>query len=136
MTPVPKEPLIDPEVIKDLEEQVQELRYRNPMDICNLINYPAKRKVVYVLTQEEIVQDLSTNHVPEDEVEVDDSQESILVKATETLQCASLLQQFWMQQDIVDHEMLAGIQIVKDKISIMRSSKLVQKPILEYFSKV
>jgi hypothetical protein len=41
-----------------------------------------------------------------------------------------------MQQDIVDHEMLAGIQTVKDKISIMRSSKLVQKPISEYFSKV
>ncbi|CAK9203010.1 unnamed protein product [Sphagnum troendelagicum] len=45
-------------------------------------------------------------------------------------------EQFWMQQDIVDHEMLAAIQIVKDKISIMRSSKLVQKPISEYFSKV
>jgi hypothetical protein len=27
-TPVPEEPLIDPEVIKDLEKQVQELRYR------------------------------------------------------------------------------------------------------------
>ncbi|CAK9189764.1 unnamed protein product [Sphagnum troendelagicum] len=45
-------------------------------------------------------------------------------------------QQFWMQQDIVDHEMLANIQTIKDKISIMRSSKLVQKPISEYFSKV
>jgi hypothetical protein len=32
--------------------------------------------------------------------------------------------------------MLAAIQIVKDEISIMRSSKLVQKPISEYFSKV
>jgi len=72
----------------------------------------------------------------EDEVDVDDSQESILVKATETLQCASLLQQFWMQQDIVDHEMLVGIQTVKDNITIMRSSKFVQKPISEYFSKV
>jgi hypothetical protein len=41
-----------------------------------------------------------------------------------------------MQQDIVDHEMLAAIQTFKDKISIMRSSKLVQKPISEYFSKV
>jgi hypothetical protein len=41
-----------------------------------------------------------------------------------------------MQQDIVDHEMLDGIQTVKDKINIMRSSKLVQKPISEYFSKV
>jgi hypothetical protein len=136
VTPVPKEPLIDPEVIKDLEEQVQELRYRNPMDIRNLIDYHVEREVAYVPTEEEIVQDLSTNHVPEDEVEVDDSQESIPVKATEALQCASLLQQFWMQQDIIDHEMLAGIQTVKDKISFMRSSKLVQEPISEYFSKV
>jgi hypothetical protein len=92
VTPVPNEPLIDPEVIKDLEEQVQELRYRNPMDIHNLIDYPVEREVAYVPTQEEIVQDLSTNLVPKDEVEADDSQESILVKATEALQCASLLQ--------------------------------------------
>ncbi|KAH9568061.1 hypothetical protein CY35_03G057700 [Sphagnum magellanicum] len=125
VTPVPEEPLIDLEVIKDLEEYVQELRYRNPMDIRNLINYPAEHEVAYVPIQEEIVQDLSTNHVPEDEVEADDSQESIPVK-----------QQFWMQQDIIDHEMLASIQTVKDKISIMRSSKLIQKPISKYFSKV
>jgi len=85
VTLVPEEPLIDPEVIKDLEEQVQELRYWNPMDIRNLIDYPAKREVAYVPIQEEIVQDLSTNPVPEDEVEVDDNQESIPVKATEAL---------------------------------------------------
>jgi hypothetical protein len=96
VTPVPKEPHIDPEVIKDLEEQVQELRYRNPMDIRNPIDYHVEREVAYVPTQEEIVQDLSTNLVPEDEVEADDSQESILVKATKALHCASLLQQFWM----------------------------------------
>jgi hypothetical protein len=94
VTPVSEEPLIDPEVIKDLEEQVQELQYWNPMDIHNLIDYPAEREVAYVPTQEEIMQDLSTNPVPEDEVEADDSQESIHVKATEALRCASLLQQF------------------------------------------
>ncbi|KAH8944304.1 hypothetical protein BDL97_13G103400 [Sphagnum fallax] len=126
VTPVPEEPLIDPEVIKDLKEQVQELQYRNPMDIRNLINYPVEHEVAYVPTQEEIVQDLSTNPVPEDEVEVDNNQESILVKATEALQCAN----------IVDHEMLAAIQTIKEKINIMRSSKLVQKPISKYFSKV
>ncbi len=38
------------------------------------------------------MQDLSTNPMPEDEVEADDSQESILVKAIEALKCASLLQ--------------------------------------------
>ncbi len=42
-------------------------------------------KFAYVPTQEEIVQDLSTNLVPEDEVEADDSQESIPVKAIEAL---------------------------------------------------
>jgi hypothetical protein len=94
VTPIPEEPLINPEVIKDLEEQVQELRYQNLMDIRNLIDYPTERKVAYVPTQEEIVQDLSTNPVPEDEVEADNSQESIPVKATKALQCASLLQQF------------------------------------------
>jgi hypothetical protein len=85
VTPISEEPLIDPEVIKDLEEQVQELRYRPLMDIRNLIDYPAEREVAYVPTQEEIVQDLSTNLVSEDEVEADDSQESIPVKATEAL---------------------------------------------------
>jgi len=50
VTPVPEEPLIDPKVIKDLEEQVQELRYRNPMDIRNLIDYPGEHEVIYVLT--------------------------------------------------------------------------------------
>jgi hypothetical protein len=55
VTPIPEEPLIDPEVIKDLEGQVQELRYQNPMDIRNLIDYPAEREVAYVPTQEEIV---------------------------------------------------------------------------------
>jgi hypothetical protein len=85
VTSVPEELLIDLEVIKDLEEQVQELRYRNPMDIRNLIDYPAEREVAYVPTQEEIVQDLSTNPVLEDEVEADNSQESIPVKATKAL---------------------------------------------------
>jgi hypothetical protein len=78
VTPVLEEPLIDPEVIKDLEKQVQELQYRNLMDIRNFIDYPAEREVAYVPTQEEIVHDLSTNLVLEDEVEADDSQESIL----------------------------------------------------------
>jgi hypothetical protein len=55
VTAVLKEPLIDPEVIKDLKEQVQELRYQKPMDIRNLIDYHVEREVAYVLTQEEIV---------------------------------------------------------------------------------
>jgi hypothetical protein len=59
------------------------------MDIRNLIDYLVEHEVAYVRTQE--VQDLSTNPVPKDEMEADDNQESIRVKATEALQCASLL---------------------------------------------
>lgn len=136
VTPVQEQSLIDHDVIKDLDEQVQELWYRNRMDICNLIDYPDEREVAYVPIQKEIGQELSTNTVPEDEVEADESQEYIRVKTTEALRCANLLQQFSMQQDIIDHEMIFSIQTVKYKISIMRSRKLIKKPILEYISKV
>ena len=45
------------------------------MDIRNLINYPAEREAAYVLTQKEIVQEVSSNPIPEVEPETDDSQE-------------------------------------------------------------
>ncbi len=50
VTLVSEEPFIDPEVIKDFEDQVQELRYRNLMDICNLIDYLVEREIGYVPT--------------------------------------------------------------------------------------
>lgn len=92
VTPVLEQLLIDPDVIKYLEEQVQELWYMNPMDIRNLIDYPTEREVAYVPTQEEIVPDLFINLVLEDEMKADNSEEYILVKTTKALQCASLLQ--------------------------------------------
>ena len=78
------------------------------MYLRNLINYPAANEVAYAPTQEEIIQFFSSNHEPKDEAEADNIQESIPVKATESLQCANLLQQLWMQEYIVDHEMLTA----------------------------
>ncbi len=37
---VTKDDLVDHEVIADLQSQIQRFRYRNPMDIRNLLNYP------------------------------------------------------------------------------------------------
>ncbi|OAE20333.1 hypothetical protein AXG93_209s1000 [Marchantia polymorpha subsp. ruderalis] len=42
---------------------------------------------------------------------------------------------FCMHQDDIDVKTLAAIQKIKDKVSVIRTNKLVQKPILEYFSK-
>jgi hypothetical protein len=50
VTSVLEEPFIDPKVIKELEEQVQEFRYWNLVDIRNLIDYPVEREVAYVPT--------------------------------------------------------------------------------------
>uniref|UniRef100_M4B5N3 Uncharacterized protein n=1 Tax=Hyaloperonospora arabidopsidis (strain Emoy2) TaxID=559515 RepID=M4B5N3_HYAAE len=96
----------------------------------------AEREVASITTQEEFFKEISSNPVPENEAEADNSQGSVPMKATEALQYAHLQQQVWMQQDIVDHEMLAATQTAMDKISVMWTSKLIQKPILEYFSQV
>jgi len=36
---VTEDDLVDHEVIADLQSQIQRFRYRNPMDITNLLNY-------------------------------------------------------------------------------------------------
>ena len=64
------------------------------------------------------MQSLSSNPVPEDEVEADDSQENIAANKNEALQCANLTQHFWMQQEVVDYEMISAIQTVKEKIKL------------------
>ena len=68
----------------------------------------------------------SSNPVPDDDAEVHDSQESIPRKKTEALQCPTCCSSSGCIKKLLT-EMLAAIQTAKDMISIMRTSKLIQK---------
>jgi len=49
--------LVDHEVIADLQSQIQRFRYRNPMDIKNLLNYPEEQITSYTPYLDSIIED-------------------------------------------------------------------------------
>ncbi len=60
-----EEPIIDAseecplnlEVIEELESQIQQFHYHNPMDIKNLLNYPEEQVTAYTLDVDDIIED-------------------------------------------------------------------------------
>ncbi len=48
---------LDPEVIKDLESQVRQFHYHNPMDIKNLLNYPKEQVTTYTPDVDNVIED-------------------------------------------------------------------------------
>jgi hypothetical protein len=48
---------VDHEVIADLQSQIQRFRYRNPMDIRNLLNYPEEQITSYTPNLDSIIED-------------------------------------------------------------------------------
>ena len=51
------EELIDNEVRQDLQSQVQQLGYQNPMTIRSLLNYPGEEVVAFVPTVDDLIKD-------------------------------------------------------------------------------
>ncbi len=58
---VTEDNLVDHEVIADLQSQIQRFRYRNPMDIRNLLNYPEEQITSYTPDFDSIIE----NHLEE-----------------------------------------------------------------------
>ncbi len=48
---------LDPEVIKDLESQIRQFHYHNPMDIGNLLNYPEEQVTAYTPDVDDVIKD-------------------------------------------------------------------------------
>jgi hypothetical protein len=48
---------LDPEVIEDLESQIQQFHYHNPMDIKNLLNYPEEQVTAYTPNVDNVIED-------------------------------------------------------------------------------
>jgi hypothetical protein len=48
---------LDPEVIEDLESQIRQFHYHNPMDIRNLLNYPEEQVTAYTPDMDNVIED-------------------------------------------------------------------------------
>ncbi len=120
---------LDPEVIKDLESQIRQFHYHNPMDIRNLLNYPEEQVTAYTPNVDDVIenqlQERSGLQVEVNDDEADDSQELLVVSATEAYRMVEMLERFWMQQDDSGILFVAASQKMKDNVSMIKTKQLV-----------
>ncbi|CAI5727452.1 unnamed protein product [Peronospora farinosa] len=90
--------LMDEDVLNDLEAQVPQFRFRNPMDIRNLLNYPDEEVVTYLL-------DLDDATMIED-----DSDELPSTPAVDAHMMIQSLETIWMQQTDTKNYFMVALQ--------------------------
>jgi hypothetical protein len=87
------------ELVVKLEEQIRQFHYRNPMEICNLLNYPDEKIVASMPTDDDIteaiIEQFQPSLLPANNDDDDDSQELPVVTLGEALEMLSKLQLFW-----------------------------------------
>lgn len=122
----------DQEVLRELEDQVRRLHYENPMDIRNLLNYPAEQVVTYMTTEEEIVQELSgpAGLVDEDD---DESMELPKITSKEAIKMMEKIELFLLQQSSNQDGNLALLRKLKDAAADIHIKGKVQTTLDTYF---
>ncbi len=89
---------LDPEVIENLESQIRQFHYHNPMDIRNLLNYLEEQVTAYTPDMDDVIEDQlqerSSLQVEVNDNEADDSQELFVVSATEAYKMVEMLERF------------------------------------------
>jgi hypothetical protein len=115
---ITEDDLVDHEVIADLQSQIQRFRYKNPMDIRNLLNYPEEQITSYTPDLDNIIEDHleEAGLAPVLHEEEDDSKEVPAMSAADA--CVS------------------SIQKLKDKVTMIRTNRMVQKNIDRFFKRI
>uniref|UniRef100_M4C3H4 Uncharacterized protein n=1 Tax=Hyaloperonospora arabidopsidis (strain Emoy2) TaxID=559515 RepID=M4C3H4_HYAAE len=127
---------LDQEVIQDLESQIQQFRYNDPMDIWTHLNYSDEAVMTYLPDLDEFIQDHIPMEVDNAAVEEDDSEALPTIPAAEAQQMIQALEIFWMQQENREDQIMRTLQQMKDKITAIRTRQKVQKDIQSYFDRV
>ncbi len=97
---VTEDDLVDHEVIEDPQSQIQCFRYRNPMDIRNLLNYPEEQITSYTPDLDSIIEDHleEAGLAPMLHEEEDDNKEVLAMSAVDAFEMLDKLVIFFMQQ--------------------------------------
>ncbi len=125
------------ELVAKLEEQIRQFHYRNPMEICNLLNYHDEETVASVPTDDDIteaiIEQFQPSPPPADNDDDDDSQELPVVTSGEASEMLSKLQLFWKQQKDSYPAFVHSIVKMNDKVHHLHQNSLKLRPITNYF---
>jgi hypothetical protein len=135
---ITEDDLVDHEVIADLQSQIQRFRYRNPMDIRNLLNYSEEQITSYTPDLDSIIEDHleEAGLAPVLHEEEDDNKEVPDMSASDVSEMLDKLVIFFMQQQDADESCVSSIQKLKDKVNMIRTNRMVQKNIDRFFKRI
>jgi hypothetical protein len=122
-------------VAEELDQQIRRFRYPNPMDIRNLLDYPAERIAAYIPEVDDIIEDHLQNQ-PEDIAEQDDSQELPKINIVDAQKPIYLLENFWLLQEGNEVDFIKSLQRMKDRVGIIHTNQLVQPGIQDFFRRI
>ncbi len=118
------------ELVAELEEQIRQFYYRNPMEIRNLLNYLDKEIVASVPTNDDIIkaiiEQFEPSPLPADNDDGDDSQELPVVTSGEASEMLSKLHLFWTQQKDNYPAFVDSIVKMNDRVCHLHQNSLKQ----------
>ncbi|CAG8820107.1 21031_t:CDS:1, partial [Dentiscutata erythropus] len=105
-----------PDEINDLTNQINELKYRNPMGIEELLNHPDEVEIAEIPTDDDIIEMARENMRKNENNELnDDTIERSKITYNEVINMLNSLELFFLQQDEDCSKILENIEIQKKK---------------------
>lgn len=133
-TPPATEAMIEePELVEELNQQMRQFTFDNPMDINFLLNYPSENEIFVLPTEQDILQHMRVEEEPTLADEMDDSEEPQKVPPSEALKMLDLVELSILQQDGNQRDALNKLQSLKDSFKKYHQSTLVQSTLDRYF---
>jgi DDE superfamily endonuclease len=111
-----------PEDINDLANQINELRYRNPMDVQELLNQLDENEIAEIPTDDDIIEMVKENmkeNNENNEFNDDDTIERPKITYNEATNILNTLELFFLQQDEDCNQFLKYIEIQKKKYFLL-----------------
>ncbi|KAL6498035.1 hypothetical protein OROGR_028432 [Orobanche gracilis] len=124
-------------IVQELNSLIRNMRYKNPMNVNELLDFQAEQEVCYTPTEQDIVNtiisqsDKKASEVDEDD---DDSQEIPKIPISSAIQMLQSIEIFLLQQDGDHKDQVKMIQKILDDVKVIRQSNLKQASIMKYFS--
>jgi len=124
--------------IQELQHQVAQLPYGNPMDMRNLPNYPEENNYMVASNDEDITNRIIEElHPQQDEDAASNNGDNVELPKISTRQAQEYLEGltlFWMQQKESYHEFSESLKEQKEAVKKISMTGLKQKSVLDYFS--
>lgn len=129
-----EEPELDPDVLGEIQNQIQQLQYKDPMNISEFVSPEGENLSLELISEDQIIANLSSlsANATEQDTE-DDSVEIPIISDREAENALQIVERYLLQQDSDHFKDLKAIRSIRNSVAGCRVRKLQQTSIHRYF---